>query len=51
MGGRFGKYGDIKRKNKIRKSGTFGKTDSKIIHKPGKKQRTTAITKIKKSSA
>jgi len=51
MGGRFGKYGDIKRKTKIRQSGIFGKKDSKLIPKTQKSRRPKAKAKIQKKSA
>jgi len=34
MGGRFGKYGDIKRKARIRRSRTFSQTFDRLKSKP-----------------
>jgi hypothetical protein len=51
MGGRFGKYGDTKRKAKIRRSGTFGKNNYKVTPKTHKSQKSKLKQKIENPSA
>ena len=50
MGGRFGKYGDTKRKARIRRSGTFGKKNYKITPKTHINRNSRIKKKVENSS-